>query len=73
MEFEVDRFAWVPGPREFRLLLDEDVLVDVAPLRPDVHRQRLRDGWNLVSTKPATENAQDLVLDLWTRAARGEI
>lgn len=63
MEFGVD----LPTPYVCRLLEDEHTLVDVAPPRTDVQRQRIAEGWTLVSSRPAIENAQDLIEDLWTR------
>lgn len=72
IEFAEDRYEWIPGRREFRLLEDELVLVDVKPLRPDVQAQRLRDGWSLLTTFSTVENAQERLMDLWSRSTNIE-
>ena len=67
IEYEQERYVWVPGPREFRRVESDATLVDLRPLVADVSRQRLNDGWHLVASTPLEENAELYLLDLWAR------
>lgn len=69
IEFAEDHYQWIPGRREFRLIEDEAVLVDVRPVRTDVQAQRIHDGWDLLTTMDTVENAQERLIDLWSRAS----
>lgn len=68
IEFVEERFEWIPGPQEFhRVEHDLDTLVHMRPLRPDVTRERVQTGWQLITSMPIEENAQLFVVDLWSR------